>query len=43
MWQWVKHGAKTSDGQQVTAERALRTLGEEAARLKKQQACRHAD
>ena len=34
VWQWVRHHAKTEDGQPITAERACKTTKEELARIK---------
>ena len=33
LWQWIRHGATTEDGQPVTRERCLRILKEETATL----------
>ena len=36
VWQWVKHGAKMSDGRTVTAEMVKSALAEELDKLRKQ-------
>jgi malate synthase len=36
VWQWVRHGAKLSDGRAITAELVTQTLQEEMDRLKSQ-------
>jgi malate synthase len=38
VWQWVRHGARMSDGRPVTAELVKRTIREQAARLRGQAA-----
>jgi malate synthase len=33
LWQWLRHGARTSDGAEITVERFDRTLNEELSRI----------
>ncbi len=36
VWQWVRHGARMSDGQEVTADFVRKTIREQAAKLRDQ-------